>query len=83
MPCRIAISPVCEPVDYFCAPLSIDDYAATICEPLEARRPELKLLLEPGRFVAGNTALLVTTIENRRPRGGATRRGGASATSAG
>ena len=60
---------VCEPVDYFCAPLSIDEYAAAICEPLEARRPELKLLLEPGRFVAGNTALLVTTIENEKTKG--------------
>jgi len=61
--------PACEPVDYFCAPLAIDDYAAAICEPLEARRPDLKLFIEPGRFVAGNTALLVTTIENEKTKG--------------
>jgi diaminopimelate decarboxylase len=60
---------VCEPVDYFCAPLTIDDYAEAICAPLERRRPGLKLLLEPGRFIAGNTALLVTTVENTKVKG--------------
>jgi len=60
---------VCEPIDYFCAPLAIDEYAQAICEPLEARHPELKLLLEPGRFVAGDTALLVTTVENEKTKG--------------
>jgi diaminopimelate decarboxylase len=60
---------VCEPFDYFCAPLTIDDYAEAICEPLERRAPQLKLLLEPGRFIAGNTALLVTTIENTKVKG--------------
>jgi D-ornithine/D-lysine decarboxylase len=59
----------CEPVDYFCAPLTIDEYAAAICEPLERRAPQLKLLLEPGRFIAGNTALLVTTVENGKVKG--------------
>ena len=60
---------VCEPLDYFCAPLTIDDYAEAICEPLARRAPTLKLLLEPGRFIAGNTALLVTTIENAKVKG--------------
>ena len=61
--------PICEPVDYFCAPLTIDDYAEAVCEPVERRRPGLKLLLEPGRFIAGNTALLVTTVENTKVKG--------------
>ena len=60
---------MCESSDYFCAPLTIDDYAEAICETLERRAPGLKLLLEPGRFIAGNTALLVTTIENAKVKG--------------
>ena len=61
--------PVCEPVDYFCAPLTIDDYAEAVCEPVERRRPGLKLLLEPGRFIAGSAGLLVTTVENAKVKG--------------
>ncbi len=61
--------PVCEPVDYFCSPLAIDDYAEAVCGVVERRRPDLKLLLEPGRSIAGNTALLVTTIENAKVKG--------------
>jgi len=61
--------PACEPVDYFCAALSIDDYAAAVCDVIERRRPDLKLLLEPGRSIAGNTALLVTTVENAKVKG--------------
>jgi diaminopimelate decarboxylase len=61
--------PVCEPVDYFCAPLTIDDYAQAVCGVIERRRPALKLLLEPGRSIAGNTALLVTTVENAKVKG--------------
>jgi diaminopimelate decarboxylase len=61
--------PVCEPVDYFCAPLTIDDYAEAVCETVERRRPGLKLLLEPGRFIAGSAALLVTTVENTKVKG--------------
>ena len=36
---------------------------------LERRRPSLKLLLEPGRSIAGNTALLVTSVENAKVKG--------------
>jgi D-ornithine/D-lysine decarboxylase len=61
--------PACEPVDYFCSALTIDDYAEAICGVLERRRPSLKLLLEPGRSLAGNTALLVTTVENAKVKG--------------
>ena len=61
--------PACEPLDYFCSALTIDDYARAICGVLERRRPSLKLLLEPGRSIAGNTALLVTTVENAKVKG--------------
>ncbi len=61
--------PICEPVDYFCSPLTMDDYAEAICGVIERRRPGLKLLLEPGRSIAGNTAILVTTIENAKVKG--------------
>jgi diaminopimelate decarboxylase len=61
--------PICEPVDYFCSPLAIDDYAEAICGVIERRRLGLKLLLEPGRSIAGNTALLVTTVENAKVKG--------------
>lgn len=61
--------PVCEPVDYFCAPLAPDDYAAAVCDPLERRRPDLRLYLEPGRAIAGDTAILVTRVENEKVKG--------------
>ena len=59
-------TPACEPVDYFCSTLTADDYAAAICGVVERRRPGLKLFLEPGRSIAGDTAVLVTTIENAK-----------------
>jgi diaminopimelate decarboxylase len=61
--------PICEPVDYFCSPLTFDDYAEAICSTLERRRPDLKLMLEPGRSIAGNTAILVTSVENAKVKG--------------
>jgi len=61
--------PVCEPVDYFCSPLTLDDYAEAICDELERHRPDLKLMLEPGRSIAGNTAILVSGIENAKLKG--------------
>jgi len=60
---------VCEPVDYFCAPLSPDAYAAAVCDVLERRRPDLTLFIEPGRAIAGNTALLVSRVENEKTKG--------------
>jgi diaminopimelate decarboxylase len=60
---------VCDPDDYFCAPLAINDYAVAVCGVIARRRPDLKLMLEPGRSIAGTTALLVTTIENTKVKG--------------
>ena len=53
-----------SPADYFSSTLVIDDYAAAICDVLEARRPDLTLFLEPGRSVAATTGVLVTRVEN-------------------
>jgi D-ornithine/D-lysine decarboxylase len=55
--------------DYFVSRLAIDDYAATICGGLRARRPDLTLFLEPGRSIATSTAVLVTRIENAKTKG--------------
>jgi diaminopimelate decarboxylase len=52
-----------EPDTYFEAPHSLDGYAAGIGARLERARPDLQLYLEPGRAIAGNTAILVTRIE--------------------
>jgi diaminopimelate decarboxylase len=60
---------VCEPSDYFCSNLTPDEYAAAICDPLRERRPELRLFLEPGRSVAGTTAVLVSRVENEKVKG--------------
>ena len=60
---------VCQPADYFCSRLAMDDYAETICGELERRRPDLRLALEPGRSIAGTTAVLVSRVENEKTRG--------------
>ena len=52
-----------EPDSYFEAPLTVDDYASVICERLERERPGLQLFIEPGRAVAGTTAVLLSRIE--------------------
>jgi diaminopimelate decarboxylase len=60
---------VCHPADYFCSRLTMDHYAETICGELERRRPDLRLALEPGRSIAGTTAVLVSRVENEKTRG--------------
>ena len=52
-----------DPTDYFYAPHGLDDYAEAVCTALERRRPDLKLLIEPGRSLAATTAVLVTRVE--------------------
>ena len=52
-----------EPDTYFDAPHVLDDYAEVVCTKLSASRPELKLYLEPGRALAGNTAVLLSRVE--------------------
>jgi len=59
----------CAADDYFCCTLTPDDYAAAICAVLERRRPDLKLFLEPGRAIAGTTAILVTRVESEKTKG--------------
>jgi diaminopimelate decarboxylase len=52
-----------EPDTYFEAPHTLDGYAAGIGKRLQKARPDLQLYLEPGRAIAGNTAILVTRVE--------------------
>ena len=52
--------------DYFRSQVSLDEYAATICRALAARRPDLALLIEPGRSIAATTGVLVTRVENEK-----------------
>jgi D-ornithine/D-lysine decarboxylase len=52
-----------EPDTYFEAPHTLEGYAQAIGERFHAARPDLQLYLEPGRAIAGNTAILVTRVE--------------------
>lgn len=55
--------------DFFCSALTADDYAEAICGRLRRRRPDLSLFIEPGRAIAGSSALLVTRVENAKTKG--------------
>ena len=61
--------PACAADDYFCCTLTPDDYAAAICAVVERRRPDMRLFLEPGRAIAGTTAILVTRVESEKTKG--------------
>jgi D-ornithine/D-lysine decarboxylase len=52
-----------EPDTYFEAPHTLEYYGQAIAEEFHAARPDLQLFLEPGRAIAGNTAVLVTRVE--------------------
>ncbi len=52
--------------DYFFTELTVDDYAAAICDLVERRRPALELWVEPGRSLAADTAILVTRVESEK-----------------
>ena len=52
-----------EPDTYFEARHALDDYAEAVCAKLQATRPRLKLYLEPGRAIAGDTAVLLSRVE--------------------
>jgi D-ornithine/D-lysine decarboxylase len=52
-----------EPPTYFEARHTLDDYADAVCAKLQATRPGLRLYLEPGRAIAGDTAVLLTRVE--------------------
>ncbi|MCX6373338.1 MAG: diaminopimelate decarboxylase [Actinobacteria bacterium] len=52
-----------EPGTYFEAPHTLDGYAAGIGKRVHEARPDLQLYLEPGRAIAGNTAILVSRVE--------------------
>jgi len=50
------------PGGYFRVTTTPDDYAAVVCAAL-ARRPGLKLFVEPGRFIVSDAAVAVTRVE--------------------
>jgi diaminopimelate decarboxylase len=52
--------------DYFFTDLTVDDYAAAICDLVARRRPALELWVEPGRSIAADTAVLVTRVESEK-----------------
>jgi diaminopimelate decarboxylase len=52
-----------EPDTYFEAPHTLEGYAREIGGRVEAARPDLQLYLEPGRAIAGNSAILVSRVE--------------------
>lgn len=52
-----------EPDTYFEAPHTLELYGRAIAETFHAARPKMRLYLEPGRAIAGNTAILVTRVE--------------------
>jgi diaminopimelate decarboxylase len=51
---------------YFASEVTLDEYAAAVCTPLLARRPDLALFLEPGRSIAATTGVLVTRVESEK-----------------
>jgi len=52
-----------DATDYFRAPHGLDEYAEAVCGVVERRRPDLRLLIEPGRSIAGPAAILVAHVE--------------------
>jgi diaminopimelate decarboxylase len=58
--------PLAPDGDYFFAPLAPGDYAAAICARVARRSPALELWLEPGRFIAADSAILVTRVESEK-----------------
>lgn len=57
---------VCDAADYFCATMTPDDYAETICALVNARRPDLTLFIEPGRYVVSDAAVVVGRVESEK-----------------
>jgi D-ornithine/D-lysine decarboxylase len=55
--------------DYFRSALSFDDYAEAMCAELQARRPGLTLVLEPGRSVVAGAAVLLARVESEKTKG--------------
>ncbi len=51
------------PGGYFRVTTTPDDYAGVVCEAFERRRPDLRLFVEPGRFIVSDAAVLVSRVE--------------------
>jgi diaminopimelate decarboxylase len=57
---------VCDAADYFCATTTPHDYAAAICALINARRPDLTIFIEPGRYVVSDAAVVVGRVESEK-----------------
>ena len=51
---------------YFACDVTLAEYAAAVCDPLRARRPDLALFVEPGRAIAAPAGVLVTRVESEK-----------------
>jgi D-ornithine/D-lysine decarboxylase len=61
-----AAPPAAAAPHYFACDLSFADFAEAVCAPLRRRRPDLELLLEPGRSVTAPAGVLVTRVESEK-----------------
>jgi ornithine decarboxylase len=58
------------PVDYVNRPLSIEDYCAPIRRALSALAPSVRVIAEPGRYIAAPSAISVSSVMGRALRDG-------------
>jgi ornithine decarboxylase len=58
------------PVDYSRQSMAIEDYCAPIREALNSLRPDVRVIAEPGRYIAAPAAINVTSVMGRALRDG-------------
>jgi ornithine decarboxylase len=59
------------PVDYVNRPISVDDFCAPIRRALSALPPGVRVIAEPGRYIAAPSAISVSSVMGRALREGA------------
>jgi diaminopimelate decarboxylase len=62
----VDVADACDAADYFCATSTPHDYAELICALVNERRPDLKLFIEPGRYVVSDAAVVVGRVESEK-----------------
>ncbi len=58
------------PVDYVGRALSIEEYCAPICAALRTLPPTIRVIAEPGRYIAAPAAIAVASVMGRAQRDG-------------
>ena len=58
------------PVDYINSAMSIEEYCAPIREALRALPPAIRVIAEPGRYIAAPAAIAVASVMGRAQRDG-------------